>query len=873
MVGTGRVLRSARCPWWTLANEVEVHAPQVRVEFLGTRARHVHSTTKNFGKAEKVVDAALFKAISRYVFIGLPAPPPLSLFIWTTYVCHHAESIQKKEREEGRLPGKHVSRKAPLRTARRDSPVLTSFLSPSFPSDVKQKTKLKLGKGKQAANNATDVSFKAKTIALPQQSITADKSGKLVNSRNLTVTDLALQLRHYSASVRRDAVGGIREILTLHPSLMLSAAASLIPELSRCIGDDDATVRKQLHSLLAWMLPQIPAQLLGPYHNTLLLFVTSALSHIYPEVRLDAIKVLDICLDVLPQVAIAGWQNAVFTMANAVSSASSAAASSNTAGPSNASHQPHGERIMNCFFNLLGITQRSSAAASVTATDLASGAKLLILKSLRTFLTHALPSTSAGNVDIDNEHSCPTWFFRSAFASSAEFEYFQKILGRHTSSSVARSISILPSNNQHQPGKAPSHALETPYADWISPDWAASSLMDLEDTSGKSLAQVDLYHSLQAALGSSTSLSTVGVGTGSSHKPRSAALSLYTLLDPVLLASFLDTAPSAFQPDLDLSQQNRGQNAGLSTPSQLVFEIIHLVLILWRGSTSPSAPTQTSLANLLGHVSIYFPFSHHTGSSGLSVKAKSAVVQMDLAFAELAALLALNSAKTQKVKSKFHLEAQIASVSAFIAELLSTPVTESGTVPLGSVGTSAASVLDPDTFRALLPTLWFLLGTDRETLLESLLATYRAYATQHRVKPILFEFLARAFLLSKLRAQTPFTEAEDERILETLLATLPRTLWEASSTSSGHAFAGVQLEFLHFLLLLPSPPTALAYDKLGPFYWIRHPTKKVSGPGPFSKLPRALRKLACDNMSLLQNRDEKLDKTLSFARQSIHSGA
>lgn len=227
---------------------------------------------------------------------------------------------------------------------------------------LSKKTKLKLGKGKQAANNATDVSFRAKTIALPQQSINVDKSGKLVNSRNLTIADLALQLRHYSAGVRRDAVGGIKEILTLHPSLMLTDAASLIPELSRCIGDDDASVRKQLHALLAWMLPEVPAQLLGPYHNTLLLFTTSALSHIYPEVRLDAVRILDVCLFVLPDVATKGWEAAVHKMANAISTTTGGSASSNTAGPSSAAHQPHGERIMNCYLNLLGITQRSSAA-------------------------------------------------------------------------------------------------------------------------------------------------------------------------------------------------------------------------------------------------------------------------------------------------------------------------------------------------------------------------------------------------------------------------------------------------------------------------------------------------------------------------------
>lgn len=686
----------------------------------------------------------------------------------------------------------------------------------------------------------------------------------------MTVTDLALQLRHYSANVRRDAVGGIKEILTLHPSLLLSSAAQLVPELSRCIGDDDAAVRKQLHSLFAWMLPQVPAQLLGPFHNTLLLFTTSALSHIYPEVRLDAIRVLDVCLEILPQVATSGWENAVFKMASAVASASSAKPSTNAAGPSSASHQLHGERIMNCYLNLLGITQRSSTAASTTATELAPGAKLLIIKSLRTFLGHALPSTNGRDRDDASEQGCPTWFFRSAFSSFAEFEYFQKLLGRHTTRIQSRSVSIsLPNNNGTERA---SSAPEASYSDWASHDSGSASLMDMDATVGNAIHSADLHASLQAAV-ASPSPAIAGSGASSSDRQaQSAALALYVLLDPVLLASFLDTAPSAFQPNLDLSQQLRGQNAGMSIPLQLVSEILALILALWRGSPSPSTQTRTSLANMLGHVSVYFPFSHHTGSSGLSAKAKTAIVHMDLAYAELAALLALNNAKPTKTKSKFNIEAQVDSVSSFIAELLSVPVTESGTVSLGSVEHSAASILDPDTFRALLPTLWFLLGTEHETLLDSLLATYHAHAPQHRVKPVLFEFLARAFLLSKLRAHTPFSPEESDRILGSLLSSLPRCLFDATK-SNAFLFAGLQQEFLHFLLLLPSHPTTLSYDRLGPFYWVKIPAKEISRPGPFIKLPPSLRKLALDNTTLLQGFDTKLDKAMSNARKSAFTTA
>ena len=47
------------------------------------------------------------------------------------------------------------------------------------------KTKQKLGKGKQAASNATDTSFRAKAIAMPQQSILLDRSHQVTTRRHL----------------------------------------------------------------------------------------------------------------------------------------------------------------------------------------------------------------------------------------------------------------------------------------------------------------------------------------------------------------------------------------------------------------------------------------------------------------------------------------------------------------------------------------------------------------------------------------------------------------------------------------------------------------------------------------------------------------
>ena len=75
-----------------------------------------------------------------------------------------------------------------------------------------KKKKQKLGKKKLAPTNATNTTVKVKTIALPEQSQTVAKSG-LTTHRNLTMTELLAQLKHYNPDVRSDALGGLYELL------------------------------------------------------------------------------------------------------------------------------------------------------------------------------------------------------------------------------------------------------------------------------------------------------------------------------------------------------------------------------------------------------------------------------------------------------------------------------------------------------------------------------------------------------------------------------------------------------------------------------------------------------------------------------------
>ncbi|KAG6845775.1 hypothetical protein H0H87_003829 [Tephrocybe sp. NHM501043] len=109
------------------------------------------------------------------------------------------------------------------------------------------KAKLKLGKGKQLASNAIDTSFKARSIALPSQSIAHEKDDDTpTTKRKLTFDDLITHAKHYSASMRKDAIAGFRELLDANWNLLESSLTALINACVRLIGDEDASSFEQL---------------------------------------------------------------------------------------------------------------------------------------------------------------------------------------------------------------------------------------------------------------------------------------------------------------------------------------------------------------------------------------------------------------------------------------------------------------------------------------------------------------------------------------------------------------------------------------------------------------------------------------------------
>ncbi|KAF8323059.1 hypothetical protein DL93DRAFT_618999 [Clavulina sp. PMI_390] len=611
------------------------------------------------------------------------------------------------------------------------------------------KAKLKLGKGKQAASNATDTSFKARSIALPKQSISVVKDESApTTKRNHTLDELLVQMKHYSPAVRKDAIGGIRELLSENPELIEDSLHSL---LNRCVGlisDEDAMVRKSLISLLAWLLPTIPPDNLSPHAPLLMLFTTSALSHIFPEIRVDGVRFVDILLQVVPNVVVGDW---------ATSEADVTA--SNQAETSARGAIPNGRRILNGYLALLdikGSTNESTGVASTSTLTLSANSKLLILESFSKFLLVTIAHLN----EQKNRSSISeaSWFMESSFATTNAFDAFV--------------LSLQPSrpNLHHPPTRR----------------WQATGDFDEEDLPGYSFADLERPDALETWTFADMNSSAGLTDANSSGTELRVMADLCTRVSSTLVSTFLDHAPTVFSPST-------------SRPSTVAVELVAVVgkiarrlygYVLPRIHELPDAAPVVieNLRTLLGYMATYFPFdTDNVGSAGTPL-----LQDLSLAYCELTSLLLLAAPPGSKRASKKdrNIEREMERVGDYVIEGLNGRVTLSQ--PLGKKLSGGA-------YAALLPTIWSLVnlpsinedkqggGDDgRLPLAHRVLEATLEHAIQSgslaAVKPVASEFVSHLCLaladVNVRGLQLVYNAASFSQRFTDWILTLPRTLWE-----------------------------------------------------------------------------------------------
>ncbi|KAJ6575217.1 hypothetical protein B0H19DRAFT_1127709 [Mycena capillaripes] len=670
------------------------------------------------------------------------------------------------------------------------------------------KAKLKLGKGKQLASNAIDTSFKARSIALPSQSITVDKDVDApTTKRRLTFDDLITHLKHYSAGTRRDAIAGLRELLDAHPTVLESSLTTLINAAVRLVGDEDALVRKTLVELFVWLFPRIPTENLVPHATTLLLFTTSAQTHIFPEIRVDAIRFLNLYLEYIPAAVVSGW---------------------------NQSGTENGSRVLEGYLGILsagtkfGETDGPMKATSTASVVLTSSSKLVVLQSLSTFLRHAVASPSrTSQVEPPSVSPIDTWYLVSSFRTPEAYEVFDRLL-------------------QPRQGEK-----STPHRTW------QAETVDLEFD-----GDIPCCYPLLRPLGSEWTLQQLSELVDSADNSTSGEKSsafvrhLARTLHSTLVSTFLDCAPSVFSPNGSVDETQAKSIVAVAEITR------HLYGAILQSEKDPEhrATTCADLKSILGYMFPYFPFKLN-GSR--EIKAEQIFQALNLMFCELTSLLVLTSESMPNRrgkqlapgKSKDSLQVQTERVSEHVVQLLRGE----------SLSTSQLGrPLTPTAYSALLPTIWSLVNNANPSLRavssEVLRATVEhasKVSSKSALKQITIEFIARIVLLD---TESQFNghlniDADTAHSIAEWVNHLPRCLWETVSTNL--AATEIILRFLIVLCQrrsrLSNPQTVWALrSQIVPYFSITHATRGQV-LGPYSKLPSAsaIRRLALDLVALI----------------------
>ncbi|OBZ80001.1 Testis-expressed sequence 10 protein [Grifola frondosa] len=618
------------------------------------------------------------------------------------------------------------------------------------------KAKLKLGKGKQVATNAVDTSFKARSIALPTQSIANEKDTEAPSTkRRLTFDDLIAHLKHYNAGTRKDAILGLRELLEAHPDLINPRLTALVNNCVRIIGDEDASVRKTLLSFFGWLLRRIPPDDLVPHSPVLLLFTTSAQTHIFPEIRIDAVRFLDLFLEVIPSVVVEGW----------------------TQGSSG-----HGQRVLEGYLGILNAgTTFGESGGPVQATSTASvilspASKLVVLKSLSLFLSHALLSTrnigpAPSQIASTSSPPTPTWYLSSSFSSSSAYNTFDSLI-RPAYSQSSSECSVRHWAEEVDP--------ETFDEDFVGNfEFATASI-----TAGwtlQDLTNVDVLLTAGAddRLGGSAELARV--------------VHLTRTLHSTLVSTFLDCAPTVFSPS----------SSPPETELQMVLVVCEICRTLYGAILQDSAQSSNVQASadlklILGYLSPYFPFTVSGSSTARrDIKVEQAFQDLNLIFCELSSFLVLSSpsAHTSHPHDPKHRPSrvrrgpttaqyaspapQIERVSEYVVQLLR------GEASPGSL----PRPITPAAYTALLPTIWSLINSptaEASDVLRVVVEQATRASSQSTVKRHTVDFLGRLILLEREAEYAGVfgagRSAEEDSLLAEWIVQLPKTMWELGAT-------------------------------------------------------------------------------------------
>ncbi|KAJ1768840.1 rRNA processing protein [Coemansia sp. RSA 1813] len=663
-----------------------------------------------------------------------------------------------------------------------------------------KKVKLKVGKKKAPPSNATDTSFTAKSIVLTGQSITIDKGSQLTNSRNLSLKDILSQLRHYSAVTRKEALTGMADLLSLHPQLVSTELGPIIEGTVRLIVDNEPVVRKNLLQLYGKFLRQVSTRDLVPFVQLLVVFTCSAMSHILEDIRADAVKFLDLLVEIAPE-----------------------------------SVTQFSSRVLPNFYSLLETNTQSSDKKIIEiksrTTLLTQGSRIAIMRSCYNYLAAYTRPLS--------EHSDPLWFMGRNSCAARKCRSIAATTTASNSRYILRTCAdcelyFFP--NDPSPFSVLSLFGESTEK--------AESAGTKSSTKGKSNSTFDKATIVDGTVGAADK--AVDYRAAIVARSREALNRLF----PFLQATWMEAS----------TMFGTGQIAADNSLKLCTF-VVQILQTLWRAAYAEGVPPDNKdVVGFLRQCMVYFPFGDsYIGKS----EVEEALLSLNIKTCELVALVQLGAAKYEIADSAAIAEAA-KWTKRTTKTVLQTLGMRTKKQTKAASGAQFEQVLISSHFRheyfvELLPVVWQMVRGASEKDAEQLLVAIFHYAdTCHFAsasKTLCIQFLCK--IIETQWSRTPvdlgtldlsLKWAKD--IFSKWACGLPKLLWQLRNQNLEASMAAAEaLRLIHQRTrLLDSAASAALQAGLATLFYVDVPGKGMVY-GPFKQYPAGLQRTVLEIIS------------------------
>jgi pre-rRNA-processing protein IPI1 len=421
----------------------------------------------------------------------------------------------------------------------------------------------------------------------------------------------------------------------------------------------------------------------------------------------------------------------------------------------------------------LGGADGTAQATSTASVVLSPQSKLIVLRSLSSFLSQAIDPQSFASGSSNSELGLaaiplPTWFLRPSFTCARLYE---------------ENSGIFQTSRFGNHGK---HVVWTPEPEFESLD--EDFVYDPKTIAGPSDAAWTLNDL------SDFSLEQDDASRGLGDIPFVVLLS--RTLYATLTAAYLDCAPVVFSPSTNPPETD----LQMLTAALKITRTLYSSILQKTGHGSDLSTSCEELKTLLGYLTGYFPFN----PAHREVKVEQAFQDLNVIYCELTSLLVLVSSQSSignirrgnprlrpqrqkapsaSLRGDAKLIVQAGLVSSYVIRLLRGE---------GELGVQLPRPVSPMVYTALLPTIWALLnqvagpGDGPSSVLSATLDHALRTTTNSAAKRLTVEFVARLLLLEKESGYVghfnPRDAGEHNKFQEWVLH-LPKVLWELGTNN------------------------------------------------------------------------------------------